>query len=71
MGGFFYESLTINSAGTFFIDRKSGDGRCAEVTVIRGSTVLSKSSKDTNEASSCMHPEAMFTIYIQLSLGRN
>ena len=27
-------------AGTFFTDRKSGGGRCAEVTVIRGSTVV-------------------------------
>ena len=34
----FYESLTLNSAGTFFADRKSGGGRCAEMTVIRGSS---------------------------------
>ena len=40
MGGFFYESLTLNSAGTFFTDHKSGGGHCAEVTVIRGSTVF-------------------------------
>ena len=40
VGRFFYESLTLNSAGTFFTDRKSGGSRCAEVTVIRGSTVL-------------------------------
>ena len=39
-GRFFYESLTLNSAGTFFTDRKSGGGRCSEMTVIRGSTVL-------------------------------
>ena len=39
-GRFFYESLTLNSAGTFFTDRKSGGGRCSEVTVIRGSTVV-------------------------------
>ena len=39
VGRFFYESLTLNSAGTFFTDRKSGGGRCAGVTVIRGSTV--------------------------------
>ena len=38
--GFAYESLALNLAGTFFTDRKSGGGRCAEVTVIRGSTVL-------------------------------
>ena len=44
MGGFFYESLTLNLAGTFFIDRKSGGGRCAEVTVIRGSTLISSIS---------------------------
>ena len=37
---FFYESLTLNSAGTFFTDRKPGGGRCAEVTVIRGSAVF-------------------------------
>ena len=36
----FYESLTFNSAGTFFTDHKSGGGHCAEVTVIRGSTVV-------------------------------
>ena len=40
VGRFFYESLTLNSAGTFFADRKSRGGRCAEVTVIRGSTVF-------------------------------
>ena len=40
VGRSFYESLTLNSAGTFFTDRKSGGGRCAEVTVIRGSTVI-------------------------------
>ena len=34
-----HENLTLNLAGTFFTDRKSGGGRCAEVTVIRGSTV--------------------------------
>ena len=39
VGRFFYESLTLNSTGTFFTDCKSGGGRCAEVTVIRGSTV--------------------------------
>ena len=39
-GRFFYESLTLNLAGTFFTDRKSGGGRCSEMTVIRGSTVL-------------------------------
>ena len=39
VGRFFYESLTLNSTGTFFTDYKSGGGRCAEVTVIRGSTV--------------------------------
>ena len=32
----FYESLTLNWAGTFFTDRKSGGGRCAELTVISG-----------------------------------
>ena len=37
---FFYESLTLNLAGTFFTGRKSRGGRCTEVTVIRGSTVL-------------------------------
>ena len=36
----FYESLTLNSPGTFFTDSKSGGGRCAEVTVVRGSTVM-------------------------------
>ena len=41
----FYESLTLNSAGTFFSDRKSGGGRCAEVTVIRGSTVIAKKTQ--------------------------
>ena len=30
--------------------------------------IFSKSSKETNEASSCMQTEAMFTIYLQLSL---
>ena len=30
--------------------------------------MLSKLSKDTNEASSYVQPEAMFTIYMQLSL---
>ena len=30
--------------------------------------ILSKSSKATNEASSCMQPKSMFTIY---NLGRN
>ena len=39
VGRFFYESLTLNLAGTFFTDRKSGGGRCAEATVIRGFTV--------------------------------
>ena len=38
--GFVYESLALNLAGTFFTDCKSRGGRCAEVTVIRGSTVL-------------------------------
>ena len=33
--------------------------------------ILSKSSKDTNEASLCVQPEAMFTIYMRLSLWRN
>ena len=32
--------MRVNWARTFFTDRKSGAGRCAEVTVIRGSTVL-------------------------------
>ena len=41
VGRFFYESLILNLAGTFFIDRKSGGSRCAEVTVIRGSTLIS------------------------------
>ena len=40
VGRLFYESLTLNSAGTFFTDRKSEGGRCSEVTVIRGSTVF-------------------------------
>ena len=40
VGRFLYESLTLNLARTFFTDRKSGGGRCAEVTVIRGSTVV-------------------------------
>ena len=39
VGRFFYESLTLNSAGNFFTDRRSGSDRCAEETVIRGSTV--------------------------------
>ena len=41
----FYESLPLNSAGTFFTDHKSGGGRCAEVTVIRGSTVIAKKNQ--------------------------
>ena len=41
---FFYESLTLNSAETFFTDRRSGGDRCAEVTVIRGSTVIDNRS---------------------------
>ena len=36
---FFYESLTLNLVGTFFTDCISGGGPCAEVTVIRDSTV--------------------------------
>ena len=40
VGRFFYENLTLNSAGTFFTDHKSRGGHRAEVTVIRGSTVL-------------------------------
>ena len=39
-GRFSYESLTLNSVGTFFTDRKSGGGHCSEMTVIRGSTVV-------------------------------
>ena len=49
MGGFFYESLTLNLAGTFFTDRKSGGGCCAEVTVNRGSTVLNSTATSTYE----------------------
>ena len=41
VGRFFYEGLTLNSAGTFFTDCKSRGGHYAEVTVIRGSTVHS------------------------------
>ena len=42
VGRFFYESLTLNSVGTFFTDHESGGRRSAEVTVIRGSTVVTK-----------------------------
>ena len=40
LGGLFYEGVTLNLAGTYFTDRKSGSNRFAEVIVIRGSTVF-------------------------------
>ena len=36
--------MNLNSAGTFFTDRKSGGGCCEEVTVVRGSTVYVNSN---------------------------
>ena len=49
VGRFFYESLTLNSVGTFFTDCKSGGGRSAEVTVIRGSTAFYSFFKELTE----------------------
>ena len=48
-GGFFYKSLTINSAGTFFSGRLSGGDRCMEVTVNRGSTVAASVETKTGK----------------------
>ena len=59
----FYESLALNSAGTFFTDRKSGGGRCAEVTVIRGSTVLLNALAEAIIQSSSQN-SLMYYIYI-------